>query len=55
VRPTDVIPNRAEYAAKRPSIRQGARMAGEAVMPETRYARLGPDRLAYQIVAQGVA
>jgi hypothetical protein len=35
------------------SIGQGARMAGEAVVPETRYARLGPDRLAYQILGQG--
>jgi class 3 adenylate cyclase len=28
-------------------------VAGQAVPPETRYARLGPDRLAYQVLGQG--
>jgi class 3 adenylate cyclase len=28
-------------------------VAGEAAQPETRYARLGPDRLAYQVLGQG--
>ncbi len=28
-------------------------MAGEAVPPPTKYARLGPDRLAYQVLGQG--
>jgi class 3 adenylate cyclase len=29
------------------------RVAAQAVPPETRYARLGPDRLAYQVLGQG--
>ena len=28
-------------------------MAGEAAQPETKYARVGPDRLAYQVLGQG--
>jgi hypothetical protein len=35
------------------SIRQGAHMAGDAVPPETNYARVGSDRLAYQVLGKG--
>jgi pimeloyl-ACP methyl ester carboxylesterase len=28
-------------------------VAGQAVPPQTKYARLGPDRLAYQVLGQG--
>jgi class 3 adenylate cyclase len=32
---------------------RGVRVAGQAVPPETRYARVGPDRLVYQVLGQG--
>ena len=35
------------------SIRQGARVAEQTAPPETRYAQLGRDRLAHQILGQG--
>src|SRR4030095_6445831 len=38
---------------RRADIRQGAPVAAQAVPPQTRYARLGPDRLAYQVLGQG--
>src|SRR4030095_6090868 len=44
---------RAVETARRAGVRQGVRVAGQAGPPQTRYARLGSDRLAYQVLGQG--
>jgi class 3 adenylate cyclase len=51
--PQQARPAEAVQAAGPSSIRQGARVAEQTLPPETRYARLGQDRLAYQILGQG--
>src|SRR6266545_7205998 len=41
------------WTGRQAEYRQGSRVAGGAAQPETRYARLGGDRIAYQVLGQG--
>jgi class 3 adenylate cyclase len=47
------VPGAMEAAKGGRASEQGARVVGAAAQPETRYARVGPDRLAYQVLGQG--